>query len=55
MNARVPTDRPIQAHVGSMPGQGDLTDAFAWGDPIVKITVQRVEQRKETSAYWRLL
>jgi hypothetical protein len=43
MNARVLTDEAIQMHAGIVPGQGDLTDAFAWNDPIVKITIQRVE------------
>jgi hypothetical protein len=43
MNARVLTDAPIQMHPGIEPGRGDLTEAFAWSDPVVKITVQRVE------------
>ena len=43
MNARVLTDEPIGMHSGVRPGEGDLTDAFTWGDPVVKITVQRVE------------
>ena len=43
MNARVQTDEPITMHPGIAAGQGDLTEAFAWGDPVVKITVQRVE------------
>ncbi len=43
MNARVLTDDPIRMHAGIAPGDSDLTEAFAWSDPVVKITVQRVE------------
>jgi hypothetical protein len=43
MNARVLIDEPIRMHPGITPGEGDLTEAFAWSDPVVRITVQRVE------------
>jgi hypothetical protein len=42
-NARDLTDDPIMMHPGIMPGIGDLTATFAWSDPVVKITIQRVE------------
>jgi hypothetical protein len=42
-NNRDLTDDPIMMHPGIVPGVGDLGAAFAWNDPVVKITVQRVE------------
>jgi hypothetical protein len=42
-NARDLTDDPIMMHPGIVPGVGDLGPEFAWGEAVVKITVQRVE------------
>lgn len=42
-NARVPTDEPISMHPRIVPGTGGLGEAFAWGEPVVRFTVQRVE------------
>ena len=42
-NDRDLTDDPIMMHPGIVPGVGDLDQQFAWNDPVVKITVQRVE------------
>jgi hypothetical protein len=42
-NSRDLTDEPITMHAGIVPGVGDLGQPFAWGDAVVKVTVQRVE------------
>jgi hypothetical protein len=42
-NDRDPSDEPVTMHGGIVPGVGDLDQQFAWSDPVVKITVQRVE------------
>jgi hypothetical protein len=42
-NDRELTDDPIAMHMGIVPGVGNLTEAFVWSDPVVKITIQRVE------------
>jgi hypothetical protein len=42
-NARDLTDEPISIHAGIVLGMGDLGPQFAWGEAVVKITVQRVE------------
>jgi hypothetical protein len=43
MNARVLTDEPISMHPGIVVGQGDLTEAHRFDEPVVRITVQRIE------------
>ena len=42
-NARDLIDEPISMHAGIVPGVGDLGPQFAWGEAVVKITIQRVE------------
>ena len=43
MNLRTANNDPITMHPGIVPNEGDLTAAYAWGEPIVKISVRRVE------------
>jgi hypothetical protein len=42
-NDRDLTDEPITMHPGIIAAAGDLGPEFAWGEAVVKITVQRVE------------
>lgn len=43
MSLRSATDEMISMHPGVTLGQGDLTELYAWPEPVAKITVQRVE------------
>jgi hypothetical protein len=42
-NDRDVTDEPITMHAGIVPDVGDLGQAFAWSEAVVKITVRRVD------------
>jgi hypothetical protein len=43
MNQRATTDEVIMMHPGIVAGQGDLTAQYAWGEPVARITIRRVE------------
>ena len=43
LNLRVATEEGVRRHPGIVEGEGDFTSAFGWPEPILKVTIQRVE------------